>query len=203
MTSACPSMGDSSPNVLFDFTTLEGNVTSPASKHAPGRLATATEIPPAVFHDRPLRHELHRSLAQAKLSAEEIAWRLGVSPSYLRRAVLTGQSAVRFPGDLLAAFMRLCGDYRALELIASECDHIAVHLPKARRMKSNPMQFVSETAASFHALMADLIEFFAAPDAPAAIALRERLRKQLGALAAIEVALRDYRQMDLPLEAMA
>ncbi len=178
-------------------------MTPSVSKHAPGRATTSTENRPTVFHDAPLRHELYRTLYESDLSAEEVAWRLQISPSYLRRAVLTTESGVRFPADLLTTLMRACADYRALALIAGECDHIAVPLPKIRRAKNNPTETVNEMAAGFHALMADLMAFFARPDASSAAGIRERLRSHMSAMAAIERALRSYRQMELPLEASA
>jgi hypothetical protein len=196
-----PRKGDSGVVITFRS---EGHSMSPSNtKHAPGRIAPSMSVPPAVFHDRPLRHELHRSLAAATLSAEEIAQGLGISPSYLRRAVLTGQAAVRFPADLLAPFMHLCNDYSPLAQIASECGHIVVPLAKARRAKSSPVQSLSENAAGFHALMADLIAFFERPAAGSAPDLRARLRKHASAMVALDQALRDFKQMDLPLEETA
>jgi hypothetical protein len=101
------------------------------------------------------------------------------------------------------ALMRCCDCYRALELIAAECGHVAVQIPKARRMKNSPAETVSETAGDFHGLMADLIAHFRSPDAQAAKDLRARIRRHLAAMAAIDLALRNSRQMDLPLEATA
>lgn len=202
MTFLRPRKGDSGSVLIFPFT-REGTMTPSVSKHAPGRARPSTENRPTVFHNAPLRHELYRTLYESKLSAEEIAWRLGISPSYLRRAVLTTESGVRFPADLLAALMRCCNCYRALELLAAECDHTAVPLPKIRRTKNSAAEVVNETAAEFHALMADLMSFFARPDAAAAAGIRSRLRAHLSAMAAIDLALRNYGQMDLPLEASA
>jgi hypothetical protein len=170
-------------------------------KHAPGRVAHSTEIRAAVFHDAPLRNELYRTLYESKLSAEEVAFQLGISPSYLRRAVLTTESGVRFPADLVGKLMRVCGDYRALALLAAECDHIAVSLPKIRRGKKNAAEAVNNAAANFHALIGDMLAFFARPTAPAAAAIRARVRNHLAEMAAIEWAVRDFQQLDLEMTA--
>ena len=172
-------------------------MTSPIPKHAPGRALPATETQPAVFHDSPLRHELHRTLHEAKLSTEELAWRLGLSPSYLYRAVLTTTSAVRFPADLLAELMRQCGDYRTLEYLARECGYIAVPVAKIRRAKKTPAEVGNETAAGFHAWIADLMAFFSRPEHSAAAAIRGRLRRQLADLAVLDQAIQTFAQMEL------
>lgn len=174
-------------------------MTTPIPKRAPGRAARTTETAPAVFQDTPLRHELYRTLYESKLSAEEIAWQLHISPSYLRRAVLTTESGVRFPADLLGALMRLCGNYRALALIARECDHVAVPLPQIRRAKKQPLETVNATAANFHALVCDLMEFAAHPSGAAVPGIRARIRRHLADMAAMDRALGTFAQMDLDL----
>lgn len=175
-------------------------MTTPIPKRAPGRAARATNIPPAVYQDTPLRHELYRTLCESKLSAEEIAWQLHISPSYLRRAVLTTESGVRFPADLLSTLMQLCGDYRALALIARECDHVAVPLPRIRRAKKQPAEAVNAIAANFHALVGDLMAFAAAADSTAVAGIRARIRRHLADMAAIDRSLSTFEQMDLDLE---
>jgi hypothetical protein len=136
-------------------------------------------------------------LHEAKQSSEEIAWRLGVSPSYLYRTVLTTTSAVRFPADLLTGLMRLCDDYRCLAHIARECDHVAIPVASIRRTKKTPAERLNETAAGFHALLGDLLAFFAAPNREAAATIRQRTRRLLADVAALDQAVRTYSQMEL------
>ncbi|HZZ78438.1 MAG TPA: phage regulatory CII family protein [Gemmataceae bacterium] len=148
-----------------------------------------------------MRHELYRTLYEAKASAEEIAFRLGISSSYLRRAVLTTESGVRFPADLLVPLMHECDDYRVLAHMARECEHIAVQVSRIRRARNAAPETVNELASGFHAMAGDLMSFFAHPEPAAAAGIRQRLRKHLALIVAIEEALRGYGQLDLELSA--
>jgi hypothetical protein len=192
-----PEMGVSNPIGFFTPLTEGKSMTSPIPKRAPGRAAPAMEISPVVFHGSPLRHELYRTLYGSKLSAEEIAQRLGISGSYLRRAVLTGDSAVRFPLDLFVELMRQCDDFRALQLIARECGYVAVPVAQIRQTKKKAAESMNETAAGVHALIGDLIAFFARPEATAVAGIRQRIRRHLAAMAALDEAVRSYTQMEL------
>ncbi len=148
-----------------------------------------------------MRAELYRSLRETDVPAKAVADALGVSVSYLTRCVLTGPSAVKFPLDLVAAFMLQTGSCRVLEHIAREVGYVAVPVRRVRQTRKRPLETLNEMAAEFHALAGALFAFAERPDAATAAGIRRRLRRHLADMAALDVAIAgNLAQLELELE---
>jgi hypothetical protein len=143
-----------------------------------------------------LKKHLWGTIHSNKMSVESIAFELGVSPSYLYRAALPGQSGCRFPLDLLLNLMRVTGDYRVLEFVAGEANRCLITMRQVRKVKAGDAAFINAMTRTFNEAMAGLLECFETPAYPAEDLLA-LLYKHLCDVAAMRRAVASRRQREL------
>lgn len=116
---------------------------------------------------------LYETFHRSRKHPKEIADQVGVSYSYLARAVLgDNPSGCNFPIRLLVPLMRAAGNYSALKVIARECGFLLVKPPRG----NNHRQELYEYQGNFARLLQVLTRFLNYPD-------RESGRKVIEALA--------------------
>ena len=143
-----------------------------------------------------LKKQLWITIHSNKKGVETIAFELGISPSYLYRAVLPGQSGCRFPLDLLLGLMSVTGDYRVLEFVAGEANRGLITMRQVRKVKANDPAFINAMTRTFNEAMAGLLECFETPAYPAEDLLA-LLYKHLCDVAAMRRAVAGRRQREL------
>jgi hypothetical protein len=164
-------------------------------KDAVKRGRRATEIGSVLFHASRLKRELHATLHNCKRkSVDEVAWTLRVSPSYLYRSCLPNENGCRFPADLLPALMAETRDYRVLEFLARETDHVLVRNEKVRQLRTRDASTLNAVQASFHAAMGTLLSFWNSPQTSDKDALLAALHQVASDIEAIRRAVRDFDQ---------
>jgi hypothetical protein len=169
----------------------------PLRKHAVSRPHGTTEELPAVFNGSPLKAALHRTVHESEKSVEQLAFECRISPSYLYRACLEGESGCRFPLELTVPLMKATGDFRLLEFLNGACDRTAVKLPRVRRLKRNDPQVCNEISGNFNGVMGGVLAYFAAPDREKIPELIDALRRHLSDITSLARAVATYHQGEL------
>jgi hypothetical protein len=146
---------------------------------------------------RDLKSTLYTTVHGSKKSVEQIADEIGVSPSYLYRACLEGESGCRFPLDLLIPLMNATGDYSLLEHLNARCERITVSMPRVARLKAKDPQAINEIGRSFNEVMGQVLEFFEKPVMGRIAAIEEGLHKHLCEVAALKRAVKTFAQKEL------
>lgn len=170
---------------------------APIRKHAVSKPRGTSENITPVFQPTALKAALHRTIHEADKSVEQLAFECRVSPSYLYRACLEGESGCRFPLDLALPLMRATGDYRLLDYLVSECDRATVKLPRVRRLKRKDPQVINEIAGNFNGAMSGVLEFFARPDRQKRTAIQQALHGHLCEVISLMKAVADFHQGEL------
>jgi len=146
---------------------------------------------------RDLKSTLYTTVHGSKKSVEQLADEIGVSPSYLYRACLDGESGCRFPLDLLIPLMNAAGDYSVLEHLNSRCDRLTASMPRVARLKRKDAEAVNEISGNFNAVMAQVLKFFAKPDQSHADAIGQALHRHLCEVAALGRAVKTFTQKEM------
>lgn len=157
------------------------------------------ENPAAIFvraGQEALKKHLYATIHGSGKSVEQLAFELGISPSYLYRAVLPGEAGCRFPLELLPALMSATGDYRVLEYLAAETNRVVVTMRRVKQLKALEPTVVTRLSQQFADCMVQLIQSFDAPQEDAE-ELLARLYRHLCDVASIRLAVRDRRQREL------
>lgn len=170
---------------------------APIRKHAVARPAGAIEDLPVVFQTTPLKAALHRTIHEAEKSVEQIAWECRISPSYLYRSCLEGESGCRFPLDLAVPLMTATGDYRLLDHLNGACDRASLKLPRVRRLKRSDPQVVNEITGNFNDAMAGVLAYFAKPDQAQTAEVVAKLRRHVSEVLMLTRAVAECHQGEL------
>jgi hypothetical protein len=185
-------------------------MTSSHTEHAPGRALASTKncrLHSNLHSNQPrsrpplsLKTSLYLTVHSSKLSVEQIADALGISPSYLYRAVLEGESGVRFPVDLVPRLMEVTGDFRTLDFLAANSGQLLVSIPRARALKRKSVaRIILETERQFNSLLEKILDYLADPKAASIRELKAELRRHLSEIRALALALESWSQRELDL----
>jgi hypothetical protein len=150
-----------------------------------------------VFQDTPLKAAIHRTVHESKKSVDEIAWACKVSPSYVYRACLQGESGCRFPLDLLIPLMQVTEDRRILDHLNARCGRVTTSMPRVGRLKKKDPQVINEIHRNFNAVMAAVLGFFEDPDRTKIPEIEAALHRHLCEVAALKRTVADFHQGEL------
>jgi hypothetical protein len=168
-------------NRPFGFRIEQANASGPLKTGGPDFNATAVQDLKAVLHS--IVHE------HGSKSVAELAFELGVSGSYLYRAVETGASGCRFPLDLLLPLIEATADFRVLDYLNFQCQRLSIDMPRANLLGRTDLRLLSEVGRDFHVLMGAVLALLGKPDPSQIPDIQRQLHRVQEGIATIGAAL--------------